>query len=168
MSDYNAIYPSTDTTNTTSVNTSVGSLFRNRRYYELALEGTDIRNVLSDSSFGRRAVINFPQNPGIYPALDITDNANNIIASYSLHRSNGEGIFEPVPDRYFLNSSDLNSSSNITATRNMDIADRSGAPVSPRYTYVSMYIVVSGMDDNYTPIYSNPTFIGILRLPESS
>jgi hypothetical protein len=160
LSDYTAIYPSTDITSTT-VNTSIGALFKNRRYYELALQDTDIRGALSNSSLGRAAVINFPPNPGSIPTLTING------VSHNLFRSNGEGTFEPVPDRYFLNSADLNASANVSTTRNADVADRSGT-LANRYTYVSLYIVVTGMDDNYTPIYSNPTFIGILRLPESS
>jgi hypothetical protein len=158
--DYNAIYPSTDITSTT-VNTSIGSLFRNRKYYELALEDAEIRNVLSASSLGNTIVIDFPTVTGSIPTMTINGTVHN------LYRSNGENAFRPLPDRYFLNSPDLNSSGNITIDSNLDVADRSGTLVS-RYTYISLYIVIAGMDDNYTPIYSNPTFIGILRLAESS
>jgi hypothetical protein len=163
LSDYTAIYPSTDTSST-SVNTAIGSLFRNRKYYEITLEGADIRDILSNSVLNRRVVIDFPPNTGSIPTLTVTTNSEVVISSHNLFRSNGEGTFQPVPNRYFQNSPDLNSSSNATATKNNDVADRSGT-LTNRYTYISMYLVVVGMDANYAPIYSNPTFIGILRLP---
>jgi hypothetical protein len=161
-SDYTAIYPSADSTNS-SVNTSIATLFKNRNYYELALDGTDIRNALSDSSLGSTIVLDFSPNPGRRPTFDIDG-----IRTYSLYRSNGENTFSPEPDRYFLNSNDLNKAENLTpnSQKNADVANVSSSPAM-RYTYVSMYIAVTGMDNNYTTIYSKPTFIGILKLPEA-
>ncbi|GHV93901.1 hypothetical protein AGMMS50293_02210 [Spirochaetia bacterium] len=158
--DYNGIYPSTDITNT-SANTAIGSLFRNRRYYELQIEGGDIRNLLSA---GSTVEIIFPTITGEKPTLN--DVNGNVYGS--LYRSNGEGIFDPVPDRYFLNSPDLNASANTIETKNADVANNTSIVASSsRYTYVSLYIVLVGLDtQTLTSIYSQPTFIGILKLPE--
>jgi hypothetical protein len=158
-SDYSAIYPSTDSTNT-AVNTSIASLFRNRSYYELNLAEANIRNVLS-SSRGNTVELDFSPNVGRRPTFTING------TSYTLYRSNGENTFTPEPDRYFLNSDELNKTENINSQKNADVANASGTPVT-RYTYVSMYIVITGMEFvNYTTIYSKPTFIGILKLPEA-
>ncbi|MDR2143820.1 MAG: hypothetical protein LBP29_05580 [Treponema sp.] len=158
-SDYSAIYPSTDSTNT-SVNTSIASLFRNRNYYELALAEADIKNVLSK---GSTAEISFEPNTGRRPTLSINGGT-----PYTLYRSDGENTFTPVPNRFFLNSDDLNKTENINSQKNADVANMSGSPSAIRYTYVSMYIVMTGMDSNFTTIYGNPTFIGVLKLPEAN
>ena len=160
-SDYSAIYPSTDITSTTS-NTAVGSLFRNRRYYELALENEDIKSRLS--SPGGTLILEFPTNVGENPTLTLGG------TSSVLYRSNGEGVFTPEPNRYFLNSPDLNKRENAVPLKNADVADNPSLNESAaRYTYVSMYIVLEGIDErNFTPVYSRPAFIGILRLPEAN
>jgi hypothetical protein len=160
-SDYSAIYPSTDITSTTS-NTAVGSLFRNRRYYELALESEDIKNRLS--SPGGTLILEFPTNVGEWPLLTLGGSSSR------LYRSNGEGAFKPEPNRYFLNSSDLNKRENAVPLKNADVADNPSLSESAvRYTYVSLYIVLEGIDErNFTPIYSRPTFIGIFKLPEAN
>jgi hypothetical protein len=160
--DYNGIYPSTSNNSTsTSVNTSIGSLFSNRKYYELELEGANINSVLDSGSQGNELKINFTQTPGVKPTLTIGGGA-----PYTLWRSTGDGTFNPQPNRYFINASELNAASNATTTVNADVADQSGIS-GPRYTYVSMYIVKVGRDSGtFSNIYSAPTFIGILKLPE--
>jgi hypothetical protein len=85
---------------------------------------------------------------------------------YTLRRTGGDGNFIPVPaDRLFFNTQDLNSSLNATALINNDVADKSSAS-GQRYTYVSIYIVTTGRDTNFTPLYSRPTHVGIFSLPE--
>jgi hypothetical protein len=86
--------------------------------------------------------------------------------SYPLYRSNGDGAFEPAPrERYFRNTSELNRVENLTPKINADVVNKPDIS-GPRYAYVSMYIVVTGTDSNYTAIYSQPTHISIFRLPE--
>jgi hypothetical protein len=58
-----------------------------------------------------------------------------------------------------------NASGNASATVNADVADQSGIS-GPRYTYVSMYILAYGMDNNFSSVYSTPTHIGIFLLPD--
>jgi hypothetical protein len=147
----------------TSVNTAVGSLFRNRNYYPLELDGENIdRDVLGKGSVGETIIIDFPQIPGSVPSLTISTLG---YGPFSLYRSTGGGNFFPRPNRYFINSSQLSAPENITAGVNVDTVNKYGIS-GPRYTYVSMYIVVSGIDPNYSPIYSTPAFIGIFRLPD--
>jgi hypothetical protein len=159
--DYSGIYPSTsnNSSSNTTVNTSVGSLFSSRSYYELELEGASIESVLGGGSQGNELVIDFPPLPGDIPSFTVGGGG-----PYNLLRSTGNGSFNPQPDRYFINTSELNASINAgsNSTVNADVADQSGIS-GPRYTYVSMYIVKAGRDPNTLgSIYSAPTFIGIL------
>ncbi|MDR3333266.1 MAG: hypothetical protein LBT13_00035 [Treponema sp.] len=157
-SDYRAFLPYTNTE--TTISTSIGSLFSNRGYQTLVLEGVEIDDVLSKSSFGKTIILDFIQTPGTMPALQ------DDTTWYNLRRSNGNGRFNPLPtDRYFLNDPALNANDNASSTINADVAKMS-TTAEVRYTYVSMYIVVTGIDNNFSPIYSAPTFIGILCLPE--
>lgn len=160
--DYNAILPYTN--NNTTISTSINTLFRNRNYYALTLEGADIdKDVLSkDNAQGRAVTLDFiVTTPQTIPALSI-DNQQ-----YNVRRSTGDGLFNPQPaNRYFFNTPDLNSSGNVSTMINADVANRSELSESgDRYTYVSMYIVVTGMDDNLSLFYSAPTFIGVFFLP---
>jgi hypothetical protein len=158
-SDYFAILPyTTANTENTQVGMSVSTLFRN--YHVLGLEDISIEDVLDSSARGRSITLDFLQIPGSIPYLQIGN------TSYNLFRSNGSGIFNPLPDRYFVNSSQLNSGENAISTINADVVNKDDS--GPRYTYVSMYIVVTGIDNNFSPVYSIPTFIGIFLLPEAS
>jgi hypothetical protein len=161
LSDYTAIKPSTDITNS-SANTAVGSLFKNRGFYELGIEGANIRDILFNAR-GSRIVLDFPTGTGAIPVLTVNGR------QYSLYRSNGDGAFTPAPDRYFRNTSDINASVNVKSSINADVADSSGIPASSqRYTYVALYIALEGIDDrSFVPLYSKPTFIGVLKLPEA-
>jgi hypothetical protein len=158
-SDYYAFKPYTD--NTDQVPTSIGPLFANRNFHILEVEGANIEDVLSGAAGGGVATLEFVQSPGSIPFLMV----NNTFA-YSLYRSSGYGRFNPLPDRHFVNSSGLNSSANAVPTINADVANKSIPAGSPRYTYAAFYITGTGIDGNYSPIYSTPTFIAVLRLPE--
>jgi hypothetical protein len=158
--DYNAFLPYINTTSTT-INTSIGTLFSNRHYQTIALEDIDIdRDILN--SGGKTIIFDFNQTIGV-PQLQIGGGS-----FYNLRRSNGNGVFNPVPiNRYFVNSSDLHSDENAISAINADVAANT-AVTGPRYTYVALYIVAMGIDMNFSPIYSFPTFIGVLSLPDPS
>jgi hypothetical protein len=160
--DYNGIFPSTsnNSSNTTTVNTAVGSLFSGRRYYELALAGIDVDSVLGGGSQGETLVIEFPNNTR--PFLVVGGGR-----PYELWRSNGEGAFDPQPDRYFVNHPNLTSSANLSTTINADAAGPSPS-AGQAYAYASMYIAKTGRDiQTLGAIYSAPTFIGVFKLPEN-
>jgi hypothetical protein len=154
-SDYNGIEPYTHEDLITTIN--IDNLFVNRHYYTLQLSGADIDSVL-DIDSGGTITVDFSSSLTM-PELRIGS------SRYPLYRSNGGGIFSPLPqDRFFQNTDDLNKSENVSGTVNADVADRSGIS-GPRYTYASMYIVATGRNNNFSPIYSIPTFIGIFQLP---
>jgi len=154
LSDYNAFVPFIDPVNTSSIPGL--TTFSNRGYYELELEGVNIRNVLSRS--GGTVHIHFPLSSGDRPIITFNNN------EYPLIRSNGRGSFNPVPeDRYFFSSPDLNSSSNANSITNADVSNTGAAT---EYAYVSMYIVMVGQNPrNFSRLYSKPTHINIFRLP---
>ncbi|MDR1576376.1 MAG: hypothetical protein LBS37_10265 [Treponema sp.] len=165
-SDYSYIYPSTDVTSTTT-NTNVDSIFRSRGYYEMALEGTDIKTLLDNGSLGKTIVIECSPIVGSIPTLTVEGGI-----SYNLYRSRGEDYIQtdsnrPLPDRYFQNHADLNAGPDNTAKTNLDVAGNSSIGSASKYTYISLYVVAVGKD-KMANIFSSPTFIGILRLPEKS
>ncbi|MDR1352046.1 MAG: hypothetical protein LBK05_02090 [Treponema sp.] len=163
-SDFSAL--SYYTSSTTTVTTNLGSQFSSRRYYALELENRDIENILSSSSLGRQITLDF--TPGRAPVLGVSTSSATPPDFYTLRRTGGEGNFRPVPsDRLFFNTQDLNSSANATALINNDVADKSSA-VAPRRTYASIYIVTTGRDTNFTPLYSRPTHVGIFSLPDTA
>jgi hypothetical protein len=152
------------TSSTTTVITNLGSQFSNRRYYTLELQDDASRSITLSSSFlGERITLDFSAGRGA-PVL-IVGASSASEQTYTLRRTDGEGNFVPVPsNRLFYNTQDLNSSVNATALINNDVADKSSA-IGQRYTYVSIYIVTTGKDTNFTPLYSRPTHVGIFSLP---
>jgi hypothetical protein len=158
-SDYNVLLPYTDTSSTSTTNISaVGTVFRNRNYYALELEAANIDNALGSGAGGETLTLDFLQTPGRSPVMEIAGRY------YTLFRSNGNGNFEPEPDRYFRASDDLTDSAKAISLVNADVVPASGTPVE-KYAYAAFYIAASGMDGNFSPIYSAPTFVGVLRLP---
>jgi hypothetical protein len=156
-SDYFYLEPYTNVN--TSVNTSTATLLQNRSYQVLSyIQGN---SELSD------VVKNGPDNLELH--FPITGSIPSLTyggTTYNLYRSNGSGTFNPQPDRYFRNSSEICSATNISNTVNADVVNKPGSS-GPRYTYVALYIAATGLSEPaYTPFYSIPTFIGVFRLPE--
>ncbi|MDR2743164.1 MAG: hypothetical protein LBB98_13580 [Treponema sp.] len=165
--DYTYILPYINTDNT-SVSTQIGTLFSNRKYYSLFTESSDLNDLLSSSVMGQRIVIDFSQTTdGRKPTIEIS--GTEYVLWRTTGRERGE-IFEIKPDndRSFINTSELNSSEyadSKNVTVNNDVVDKTVS--GSRYTYVSMYIVSTGHDlITYSPIYSQPAFIGVFCLPE--
>jgi hypothetical protein len=173
-SDWNSMYYLTDITSTTVSTANLENIFNSRRYYKLELESTRIDNVLSIGSLGKMLTIDFPAQGGSNskPTLRLNNEP-----PYVLLRANSSQTinFSPLPNRYFQNHEDLYnsanaySSSNPNPAYNADTMSRTETSGNPsRYTYVSMYIAASGMNpENITAVYSQPTFLGIFRLPDS-
>jgi hypothetical protein len=156
-SDFTSIEPYTKATN--NLATNVGSLFSNRKFYALKLQDTNIDNVLDDSGGGLQIDFRITQE-NLYPRLVL----QGVI--HPLRRSNGDGLFNPLPEnRQFLNTDELNSAANISSTINADIANKANI-TGARYVYAAMYIAASGFDPlSLAPIYSSPTYISIFMLP---
>jgi hypothetical protein len=166
-SDYNSLSLYTNKTST-NVNTSnLENTFYNRSYFILTLKDADIDLVLSKGSLGAILEIYFPPNPGVPPKLIL-----NSATEFVLQRAvTGPGLnFVPKPNRDFLNHEDLYNTANVTNEINADVATNTKTGAVFRYTYVSMYIAATGKSSELPPrdIYSQPTFIGIFRLAESS
>jgi len=154
-SDYNAIYPNTDPTSTTA-GTPADTLFKNRNYYRLELDGVNISNILTTS--GGNVSILFPTVQGGYPVLSINNGTE-----FRLYRS--KDLISPEPDKYFRNRLELSDPEKAVSNINADVAGRTG--LSQRFAYVSMYIVAEGTNQSvFTPIYSKPTHISVFKLPE--
>jgi hypothetical protein len=163
-SDFNGFYSLTDKTSTSANPSNLENTFNNRKYFKLTLEEAVIDTVLGSGSLGKTLDIQFSPVNGERPVLTLNG------VSYTLRRAvSGPSLeFRPVPgDRYFLNHSDLNNTANVTNEINADVAAPNyNTPLSPRYTYVSMYIFAIGKDYIST-IYSQPTHIGIFRLAQA-
>ena len=159
LSDYRAIYPSTDQTNT-SATTNVTTLFTNRNFFELEVDGEDIKtNLLSTN--GGTLRIHFPTAPGSFPVASLNGGPE-----FPLRRSGQLVTPFPTDDPFFRNTSELSDPANATSNNNADVAGRQG--LSQHYAYVSMYIVAAGVNSLFSPIYSKPTHISIFQLPDAN
>jgi len=157
VADFNALAPLIDPTNTTSITSA--SSFRNRNYFEIELDGENIRNKLSKS--GGTLRILFPTMTGSYPAAYFNDEPE-----IRLIRSSQLISPEPRDDLYFRNTQELRNNANANSNVNADVAGRSDAS---QYAYVSMYIVAVGTNPtNFTQIFSKPTHISVFRLPDAN
>jgi hypothetical protein len=160
--DYNAFQPYVNS-DSNNASASIRNLFVNRKYQTLTLEGADIeQDVLSDSAAGKTIILDFIKTTDSRPPVLVIDNARYVL------RRNGTGLLLPTGNLRFFNSTELNTTI-PTETTNVDVANITGTDTSgPRYTYVALYIVLVGTDPNFSPIYSAPTFVGILHLPDQS
>ncbi|AEF83312.1 hypothetical protein TREAZ_0504 [Leadbettera azotonutricia ZAS-9] len=161
-SHYSRVRPYID--NDSIGSSSVGSLFSSMNYYSIALENANIEtNILSSAILGRTITFDFIQIAGRLPSMVIGSN------TYPLIRSTGGGNFTIRPNNlYFLNDPELYNTDNLADPNvNTDVTEKANMVAGPRYTYVSLYIVATGLDtQTYSQIFSTPTFVGILRLPD--
>ncbi|MDR1507868.1 MAG: hypothetical protein LBI67_12275 [Treponema sp.] len=189
-SHYNAIDPYTVNDNISP--SSVGTIFSSLKYYPLYAEVAS-GNIVSMSRILQHpntAGVTPPGSPiispSIYPVfsgniaeavfalsgpyLKINYNAAGTLNSgeLSLYRASGADGFVAHPDRSFFNStgsSSLTDETIISENINADVEKNPGMTFSTRYAYVSLYIAASGIDNNFTAVYSRPKHIGIFRLP---
>ncbi|MDR2418008.1 MAG: hypothetical protein LBD79_03030 [Treponema sp.] len=160
--DYNAFLPFVNS-ESNNASASMSNLFTNRKYQTLALEDADIeRDVLSDNAIGKTIILDFIKTADSLPPALVIDDTRYVL------RRNGTGLLLPAGDPRFFNSDVLNTTV-PTETTNVDVANITGTDTSgTRYTYVALYIVLAGTDPNFSPLYSAPTFVGILHLPDQS
>ncbi|MDR0474985.1 MAG: hypothetical protein LBH43_15090 [Treponema sp.] len=130
---------------------AIDTVLKNLGYYALFVNGKPLIEVLYAASGTieldftvKNPYMQFP--PGVI---------------YDLFRSNS---FESLPDRLFIFSLELADESTISKEVNADVQKKTGTG-STVAAYVSMYILAVGSDDNYSPIYSRPSHIGIFELP---
>jgi hypothetical protein len=157
-SDYNSFRTYIDST--TLVNVNMDSLFQGRGYKYLSLQEQNISNVLSSSAQGSTLVFDFSSSRA--PTMTIGS------STYTMWRSDGNGLFNPRPDRLFMNKDDLWRSENINDKTNADVVNKSDISSSDRhYTYAAMFIVAVGINTaSYSNIYSTPSLIHVFQLPD--
>jgi hypothetical protein len=154
-SDYSAFLPYTDKTSTSSTSTNIGSVFSGRQYYTLDFHDNYTLNA-------GRFIIDFAETNAA-PVLFLESNPTGV---HYLYRSYSMSNLSES-NRLLVNTTDLNSSQNANSSGNADVQDKSGIS-GPRYIYINMYVVAYGVDGNYSPIYSKPTWLGVFLLPNSS
>jgi len=145
---------------TTLVSANMETLFQGRGYKYLGLEDQNIYGVLSSSVFGGTIVFDFSSSKR--PTMTIGSNV------YTLWRSDGNGLFTPQPDRYFVNKEELWRAENINDKTNADVVNKTGIkPDDRHYTYAAMFIVAVGINSaSYSNIYSTPSLIHVFQLPD--
>jgi len=157
-SDYNAFRGYIDSTS--FVNVNMDSLFQGRGYKYLNLRDNNISGVLSSSVLGSSLVFDFSSSRA--PTMTVGSTA------YTLWRSDGNGLFNPQPDRLFMNKEALWKAENINSNTNADVVNMSGITAEDRhYTYAAMFIVAVGINaSTYSNIYSTPSLIHVFQLPD--
>jgi hypothetical protein len=163
-SDYVGLSTYTDITNTSVTTSNLDTTFRNKSYYKLELTTADIDSVLDTRSLGKTLEISFLDSTGELPILLIGGESYVLKRATDIFYRVGGG--QPVDNLTFLNYPELYDVANAIKDRNADVATNSKANI--RYTYVSMYIAAVGRSGDTPPttIFSQPTFIGIFKLPE--
>lgn len=159
-SHYNTLDPYTINDNTSPA--AIASVFNSLRYYSLFLSSDGVTDrplysILNLPGGGRMDLDFTNPNPGSFLTI-------NFGPRFYLFRAAG---FTARPNRLFYNTEGAGSLTDtgiITSDVNSDVEPKS-IPASPRYTYVSLYVLASGIDDNFSPLYSRPKHIGIFRLP---
>ena len=145
---------------TTLVSANMETLFQGRGYKYLCLQDKSISSVLSSSVFGSSLVFDFSSSKR--PTLTIGSNV------YTLWRSDGNGLFNPQPDRYFINREELWRAENINDKTNADVVNKKDITADERhYTYAAMFIAAVGINiASYSNIYSTPSLIHVFQLPD--
>lgn len=157
-------------TTTDNVSPSAVDLeFRTLKYYSLFLEEAFGAKAERDLS----AVLNSPA-PGTI-RLEFLNNEKSILIdtskpaasnSYVLLRASTVS-FTSMPNRLFTLSSseeDLLDGSLVSNNVNADIEKKTTGDVKGSSAYVSMYIFATGMDYNYSLLYSRIKHLGIFEL----
>ena len=174
-SNYNGLYRYTDKTSTTVTSENLENIFYNSfGFFKLALEGRDINNVLSSSSLGKTILFNFSVVTGEIPTMVLSGEE----PIYLWRAADKPGMnFKTRPDRLdrpddfrcFMNYADIRNTAfapPVSSEFNADVAIRINE-TNTSLSYVLLYIAAQGVtrEPAPRPIYSQPTYIGMFRLP---
>ena len=140
----------------------IDNVFSNHNYYFLYVSNNGIDEISLDTVLNApsgRIELDFTKSTG--PTLRF--NTGAFLYLFRDVRSNAS-----MPrDRLFIQTSNLANGAKITVEENVDIQKKDNNPNgTAQNSYVSMYILAFGIDNNYSPIYSRPRHIGIFRLPK--
>ena len=167
--DFAAIYPWADHSNINVTTSNVHNFFVNTRgFLSIEIEGANIAGVLGRDSLGQDMRIDFQDTPGRAPMLNLAG------SGYQLRRSQrSERVdFDPLPNLDgrlpFFNHPALLSRDNRTDAINADVVDKTNIQQQDlQHSYAIMYIAAAGLSSTTPPtrVFSQPTFLGIFRLP---
>jgi len=165
-SHYNVIEPYIIDENRVFTSTSI---FTSRGYFPLYLSTDKTNGFAVHDLLTKQGYSPFPPvTPGGTISFDFTDSTigpfmrlSYDTTSTTLFLFRASGDFTPLPDRQFFLRSDMFST---TTEVNADIEQKTG--VTPQSAYVSLYIIAIGIDNSFSPVYSQPAHIGIFRLPD--
>ncbi|MDR1390484.1 MAG: hypothetical protein LBJ31_10975 [Treponema sp.] len=163
-SHYNTLYPYTYADNSTP--SSLGTVFANLNYYSLAVNNGSLYNLLnSASSFSVQLRFDEPSGTVDTKSPYLTINSGSTRYRLFRNESASDDFSSNPVYRYFYGANTPYSlyAPLPTANTNRDVQTAAGTLA---YSYVSFYVVAQGIDDNYSPVYSRPTHIGVLRLPD--
>ena len=165
LSDFNFLSSYTDVTSNTILTTS--ATFTSRNYYELDYK-IEIDSAINID--GGNLSLNFPPAEDAFPTATFTPFGSSTGSTLNLKRSvdvirdSQTNISEL--NRYFRNTEELCNNSNAVSAFNADTAQIQNK--IPQWAYAAMYIVTIGQNiETFTRIYSKPTFIGVLKLPDA-
>ena len=163
--DYNAIYPWADPTNSSVNATGVLNFFNGRGFSGLELDGARIRDILGSGALGTTLIINFG-NVSEMPTLSLDGNNKK----YVLRRAAASQRFPEInPQPVVVGSTPpfFNYIDEMKVRRddfNADVANT--IPTDTKQAYVLMYIAAAGADGMPpVAVFSQPTYLGIFRLP---
>jgi len=166
-SHYNIIEPYIIDENRVFTSTTI---FTSRGYFPLYISPNKVDGFAVHDLLTKQGYSPFPPvTPGGTINFDFTDSIVGpfIRLSYDststqLFLFRATGNFTPMPDRQFFLQGEMISP--ITTEVNADVEAKAG--VTPQYAYVSLYIIAIGIDNSFSPVYSQPAHIGIFRLPD--
>jgi hypothetical protein len=149
------------TTNDNVSPATISSIFNELKFFNLFVSSDRINEISLNTVLSGSGEIQ----------LDFTNSQGPTFKKNSdpplyLFRANN---FTALPNRLFVFSNQANELADeniISNDVNTDIQRKTdGSVLRASYAYVSLYIIATGIDSNYSPIYSRPTHIGIFRLP---
>ena len=167
-SHYNSINLYNDSSDRVFSSYYFDSLFTNNGYRYMDFENTATNqimqadDVLSASVINETLVFNFPTNmnaSGPFPTMSVSSGGTyNLVRAGDLGKEN--------PDYYFYYNANRLDPAN---GNNPDVHSNSEIPSpdsSNSFAFVAMFIIAMGRNSaEYTPVYSNPTLIHVMRLP---
>jgi len=165
VTDYNYFENTYNNPSNTTSSVPTISTFSGRRFYELEHLSTASGDIINIDRIGGTVSILFPLAAREIPTITINNTETQIIRSSSVTSMLPlSPINSPNPEHevFFRNTSGLNNNSNATTSINADTASGQEG-----YAYAAMYIVTVGKNpQNFSFIFSKPTFISVFRLPD--
>ena len=174
-SNFSSIYSTTDKTSTSFNSENLENFFYTRDFFKLALYDVaagkilDADSVLSKSILGGSLEIIFSGNTGDIPMLRISNKEYYLLRADK--RSDLTFKTRPKEHRFFLSEEEIRDIAYLNKddlnNYNADVAKLSSADET-YYCYAMMYICAQGITGDMPPrpIFSQPSFLGVFRLPQ--